>query len=70
MKIIEIDGKPVGYEEGDTCNRLVGDPARQCNGTMEYSKSEDCSCHITAPCGSCTSVYLRCDECGEEPDDE
>lgn len=68
MKIIEIDGKPVGYEEGDTCNRLVSDDtniAFQCEGTMEYTKSENCSCHLSAPCGSCMDVHLKCSDCGE-----
>ena len=47
-------------EEGDICMR------GGCNGTIEYTPSENCSCHINPPCGSCTNVYLYCKECGYE----
>lgn len=54
-----------GIEEGDVCGR------DGCEATIEFQKSEDCSCHIWAPCDSCTSVKLHCPECDwgaeEEP---
>jgi hypothetical protein len=50
-----------GYqEEGDTC------PEIGCSGKLYYPKSDNCSCHISPPCHSCTSVVLTCKECGWE----
>jgi hypothetical protein len=52
-----------GYqEEGDTC------PEIGCSGKLYYPKSDNCSCHISPPCHSCTSVVLTCKECGWEED--
>lgn len=50
------------YEEGGDC------PAPGCSGVLEYSKPENCSCHINPPCGACTSTFLLCPECGWEDD--
>lgn len=48
---------PVGDEEGEVCNR------DGCPGVLEFEKPENCSCHISPPCSSCTDVRLRCPEC-------
>ncbi len=54
-------GKPKeGNEEGDICNR------DGCIGIMAYPKSENCSCHISAPCSECTNKVLTCQVCGAE----
>jgi hypothetical protein len=47
-------------EEGDPC------PIEGCGGKMYFPKSKDCSCFISAPCGSCMDVVLTCNECGWE----
>lgn len=46
-----------GTEEGDICGR------DGCDGVIAYTKSENCSCHISPPCSSCMSVKLHCPEC-------
>ena len=47
-----------GYkEEGDKC------PER-CGGVLAYPKVENCSCHISPPCGACTNNLLTCPVCG------
>ena len=48
----------LGKEEGDKCG-LDG-----CDGIMGYPPSENCSCHICAPCSSCVDVKLTCQKCG------
>ena len=55
-----------GYEpeEGGRCPECYIDKL----GRLYRSKSENCSCHINPPCGSCMAVYLVCDECGWEDD--
>lgn len=45
-------------EEGGEC------PEAGCTGTLFFPPPENCSCHISPPCHSCTSVQLTCDECG------
>lgn len=51
-----------GYlEEGDTCTSCKA-------GKMMFPKAENCSCHISPPCYSCTSVKLTCEACGWEDD--
>lgn len=53
-----------GYDEGSVCNR------RGCQGVIEIHPSENCSCHIAPPCGSCTAPRNFCPKCGwEEADD-
>lgn len=57
-------GKPLGYVEGDVCNR------RGCSGVIGCHPSENCSCHIAPPCGSCTSPRSYCPKCDwQEKDD-
>lgn len=53
-------------EEGDAC------PCEDCKGRLSFQKPENCSCHKSAPCGSCLSVRLECRLCGwiDESDDE
>jgi hypothetical protein len=47
-------------DDGDEC--IVDG----CDGKLEYKLTENCSCHISAPCSACTSnTALYCDECGE-----
>ncbi|AWJ88897.1 hypothetical protein Sp245p_03385 [Azospirillum baldaniorum] len=39
-----------------------------CGGVLHWPEVENCSCHISAPCGNCTDNRLICNECGwEEP---
>ena len=46
-----------GYlEEGDTCPL--------CGGYLA-PHSVNCSCHISAPCNSCVSGDLKCEDCEE-----
>ena len=44
-------------EEGDPCGR------EGCTGTMVLTEAENCSCHISPPCGACLSVRFVCQEC-------
>lgn len=53
-----------GCEEGDVCGR------QGCEGVIEFQKPENCSCHLGAPCHSCTSVHLHCPECNWEAQEE
>ena len=46
-------------EEGQRCP-MFGN----CEGTMEYPKVENCSCHINPPCSACTENVLTCNYCG------
>jgi len=50
-------------EEGDKCKN----PG--CAGTMVYGEVENCSCHISPPCGNCINNPLGCDTCGCEEGD-
>lgn len=53
-----------GEEEGQRCRR------DGCEGRIEMSKSENCSCHISPPCSSCTGTHLICSDCDwEEPEE-
>lgn len=58
--LAEIEAGAPGEEEGETCNR------NGCGGTMDWPKVENCSCHISAPCGACENNPLTCDQCGAE----
>jgi len=54
-----------GYlEEGDRCR----EPG--CCGILHFPRAENCSCHLSAPCGSCTSVALTCGDCGWRDESE
>lgn len=52
---------PIGYEEGETCGRLVDD--EPCDGILETRPVENCSCHISAPCHNCTADRTFCPVC-------
>lgn len=56
-----------GYTEGDVCGR------DGCCGVIAIRPSENCSCHISPPCSSCTAAREYCPECGhvvEEGEDD
>ncbi|NIH18373.1 hypothetical protein [Morganella morganii] len=54
-----------GYMEGDICLRSG------CKGMVKEHPIENCSCHISPPCGACTSPRCYCETCGwEESEDE
>lgn len=54
----------LGYTEGETCGR------NGCAGVIAMHRSENCSCHISPPCWSCTSPRGFCPECDwQEKDD-
>ena len=54
----------LGYAEGEICHR------EGCVGIVETHPSDNCSCHISPPCGSCTSPRNFCPDCGWEEMDE
>lgn len=49
-----------GFAEGDLCAR------DGCSGRIAMRPSENCSCHISPPCGSCTAPRGFCSECDWE----
>lgn len=54
----------LGYAEGDTCGR------DGCAGVIALHRSENCTCHINPPCGSCMSLRGFCPVCDwQEKDD-
>lgn len=53
-----------GFCEGDTCER------DGCTGVIAMHRSENCSCHINPPCGSCTAPRGYCPECDWQEADE
>jgi len=54
----------IGFEEGDVCGR------DGCEGVIKLQPSEDCSCHLSAPCHFCTSRQYHCPECDWLAEDE
>lgn len=54
----------VGDEEGSRCARWG------CSGVIKVEQVENCSCHISPPCGQCTSVGLTCPKCGWRSEDD
>lgn len=56
--------KEYGKEEGDVCNR------DGCDGVIEWSKPDNCSCHINPPCSSCLETYLLCPKCGWDDEEK
>lgn len=54
----------IGFCEGDTCNR------NGCQGVIDMYPSENCSCHLNAPCSACTAPRNFCPECDWEEADE
>lgn len=47
----------IGYCEGEVCNR------DGCEGVIHIPGPKNCSCHISPPCGECTSDRTCCPEC-------
>lgn len=45
--------------EGDAC-KVDG-----CDGVYHFPPVENCSCHISPPCGACVDNNLVCDHCLE-----
>lgn len=54
----------LGFCEGDVCARSG------CEGIIETAPSENCSCHLSAPCSACTAPRLFCPECDWQEADE
>ena len=54
----------LGFQQGDRCNR------NGCIGVIDVHPSENCSCHISPPCSSCTAPRNFCPECDWEEVDE
>lgn len=59
----------IGKEPGDRCNRLNDDGFR-CDGTMLLAAGENCSCHISPPCGACLDALPTCTVCEATGEDE
>ncbi len=59
-----VDSRELGYAEGDICAR------NGCEGVIEMHPPEDCSCHISPPCGYCTAPRCYCPECDWQEKDE
>ena len=54
-----------GVFENEICNR------NGCDGVIEaYEKEGCCSCHISAPCGYCTTQTEYCPKCGWSAEEE
>lgn len=60
---------PEGLQEGDLCLRTDG-RGQICRGRIEYlpDRSDEhgggCYCHVSPPCGFCTSTMPECPACG------
>lgn len=54
----------LGYAEDETCGR------KGCEGVIAYRPVENCSCHISPPCGACTAPRAHCPECEWDEADE
>lgn len=52
----------LGHFEGDICGRSG------CPGVIDERPVENCSCHISPPCGECLTPREYCDTCGWEAD--
>lgn len=60
-----IDNIKLGLEEGDICNR------NKCTGIIELTPLIDCTCNVSAPCGSCLAREFYCPTCDwQETDDK
>ncbi len=58
MSEINTESENFGVEEGETCNR------DGCPGEIIVLPAENCSCHISPPCGACTTnERIECDTC-------
>lgn len=55
----------IGYTKGEKCSR------NGCNGIIdEHDKDGGCSCHISPPCGHCTTDTSYCPECDWSAEEE
>lgn len=57
---LELTESAPGTHEGHKCN------VDGCEGILEFPPVENCSCHISPPCGACTDNLLTCNICGRE----
>ncbi len=53
-----------GREEGATCWR------NGCQGVIKERAVENCSCHISPPCGACTTPREYCPDCDWSAEEE
>lgn len=53
-----------GYLEGETCGR------DGCEGIIQERVVENCSCHISPPCSTCTTPREYCPECDWDAEEE
>lgn len=60
MTVDATSHKEHGFCDGDTCGR------NGCDGIIDIRPTENCSCHLHAPCYSCTADRIWCPECGWE----
>lgn len=45
----------------------IGDPCpAKCGGTLTMPQVQNCSCHISPPCGACLDTVLTCNTCDWE----
>ena len=49
---------PYVPEEAGPC------PDRRCTGKLRFVRVGECACNLYAPCQSCLTPMLACDECG------
>lgn len=58
------------FEIGEECPLAsTEDEDQPCKGHLRFTPTEDCLCHIAAPCKGCTEATLVCDVCGWEAED-
>ena len=53
----EYHSDEYGIFDGDTCGRSG------CEGLMNRSSDDGCTCHIAPPCSSCTDATYQCSIC-------
>lgn len=59
-----MDKQPIGFEEGEICGR------DGCDGVIKLQKTDNCSCHLNAPCAPCMSREFHCPDCGWVAEEE
>jgi len=58
------------FVEGQKCPLFaVGSETEPCVGTLKFPPPDNCSCHVSSPCGACLDRTLTCTECGWEVED-
>jgi len=62
--MLKFFGAEVGYIEGEVCGRNC------CIGIIDTHPSDNCSCHLCAPCSSCTAPRNFCPECDWQEEDD